>query len=213
MCFYIFDRVQNTPLTYFFILVSEVVWLTLSPVSTPCCKKRKKKKKKSLVSVNVLYDYLFIFLFITMVHFRQLVVYIFCVHLIYEFAGSMLLKIIWVGVPILTQWKGIWLASMRLRVQSLASISGLRIHAALSCGVGCRCSLDPELLWLWRRPAATAPIRPLAWEPPFATGVALKRPPPKKKKERKKGNIYIYVYVCVCMTGSPDCKAEIGTTL
>ena len=25
------------------------------------------------------------------------------------------------------------------------------------------------------RPAATAPIRPLAWEPPYAAGVALKR--------------------------------------
>ena len=25
---------------------------------------------------------------------------------------------------------------------------------------------DPVLLWLWRRPAATAPIQPLAWEPP-----------------------------------------------
>ena len=54
----------------------------------------------------------------------------------------------------------------------------------MSCGVGRRCSLDPSLLWLWRRPVATAPIRPLAWEPPYATGVAqemAKRP--KKKKE------------------------------
>ena len=25
---------------------------------------------------------------------------------------------------------------------------------------------DPTLLWLWHRLAATAPIRPLAWEPP-----------------------------------------------
>ena len=31
---------------------------------------------------------------------------------------------------------------------------------------------DPALLWLWRRLVATAPIRPLAWEPPYATGVA-----------------------------------------
>ena len=29
------------------------------------------------------------------------------------------------------------------------------------------------LLWLWCRPAATAPIRPLAWEPPCAAGAAL----------------------------------------
>ena len=34
---------------------------------------------------------------------------------------------------------------------------------------------DPALLWLWCRPAAVAPIRPLAWEPPYAMGVALKQ--------------------------------------
>ena len=33
---------------------------------------------------------------------------------------------------------------------------------------------DPVLLWLWRGPVATAPIRPLAWQPPYAVGVALK---------------------------------------
>ena len=38
----------------------------------------------------------------------------------------------------------------------------------MSCGVGCRCSWDPTLLWLWYRPAAIALIRPLAWEPPYA---------------------------------------------
>ena len=27
-----------------------------------------------------------------------------------------------------------------------------------SCGVDCRCSSDPPLLWLWCRPAAVAPI-------------------------------------------------------
>ena len=31
---------------------------------------------------------------------------------------------------------------------------------------------DPALLWLWRRPVATTRIRPLAWETPYATGVA-----------------------------------------
>ena len=33
---------------------------------------------------------------------------------------------------------------------------------------------DPALLWLWCRPAAVAPIRPLAWEAPYAVGAALK---------------------------------------
>ena len=33
---------------------------------------------------------------------------------------------------------------------------------------------DPALLWLWCRLAATAPIQPLAWEPTYAVGAALK---------------------------------------
>ena len=33
---------------------------------------------------------------------------------------------------------------------------------------------DLALLWLWCRLAAEAPIRPLAWEPPYAAGVAVK---------------------------------------
>ena len=57
----------------------------------------------------------------------------------------------------------------------------------MSCGVGRRCGMDPALLWLWRRPVATAPIRSIAWEPPYATGAALEKAKrPKKKKERKK---------------------------
>ena len=48
----------------------------------------------------------------------------------------------------------------------------------MSYGVGCRLSSDPELLWLWCRPAAAALIRPLDWELPFTSGVGLK----KKKK-------------------------------
>ena len=35
---------------------------------------------------------------------------------------------------------------------------------AVNCGVGCRHGLDLVWLWLWRRPAAVAPIRPPAWE-------------------------------------------------
>ena len=41
-------------------------------------------------------------------------------------------------------------------------------------GVDHRCSSDP-MLWLWCRPAGTALIRPLAWEPPYAMGASLKR--------------------------------------
>ena len=38
----------------------------------------------------------------------------------------------------------------------------------MSCGVGRRRGLDLGSLWLWCRPAVTAPIRTLAWELPFA---------------------------------------------
>ena len=51
----------------------------------------------------------------------------------------------------------------------------------MGCGVGCRHSLDPVLLWLWCRPVAAVQIGPLALEPPYATGAALKRQKNKKK--------------------------------
>ena len=44
---------------------------------------------------------------------------------------------------------------------------------AVSCGVGRRHGSDPALLWLWYGQTATAPIRPLAWEPPYTAGAAL----------------------------------------
>ena len=56
----------------------------------------------------------------------------------------------------------------------------------MSCGVGLRCGSDLALLWLWRRLAAVAPILPLAWEPPYAAGAAVKRQKDKRKKEKKK---------------------------
>ena len=58
---------------------------------------------------------------------------------------------------------------------------GYRSGVALGCGVGHRCSSDLALLWLWLRLAATAPIPPLAWEPPYAVGAALE----SKKKKKK----------------------------
>ena len=53
--------------------------------------------------------------------------------------------------------------------EDAGSIPGLA-QRVMSCGVGRRCSSDPMLLWLWRRPVATSPIGPLAWEPPYASG-------------------------------------------
>ena len=55
----------------------------------------------------------------------------------------------------------------------------------MSCGVGCRRGSDLALLWFWYRLAAVAPIGPLAWEPRYAAGVALKKT--KKKKSSYSG--------------------------
>ena len=54
---------------------------------------------------------------------------------------------------------------------------------ALSCGVGRRHGSDLALLW--RRPAATVPILPLAWELPYATKAALTRQKTKQNEPNK----------------------------
>ena len=58
---------------------------------------------------------------------------------------------------------------MRMRVRSLAS------------------SKDLALLWLWCRLAVAAPIPPLAWELPYASGAALRR----WKEGRKEKNVVL----------------------
>ena len=70
---------------------------------------------------------------------------------------------------------------MRLQVRSLALSCGVGSDpVAVSCGAGS----DPVVLWLWCRPAATAPIRPLAWEPPYAAGASQEMAKRQKKKKR-----------------------------
>ena len=54
----------------------------------------------------------------------------------------------------------------------------------LLCGEARRRSSDPILLWC--RSVATAPIRPLTWEPPYAAGAALEKAKRQKKKKKKK---------------------------
>ena len=58
---------------------------------------------------------------------------------------------------------------MRMRIGSLALLSGL----------------DLASLWLWHRPAAEAPIQPLAWELPYLQGGPKKKTKRKKKKEKE----------------------------
>ena len=61
----------------------------------------------------------------------------------------------------------------------------------MTCGVGCRRGWDLVLL----------PLRPLAWEPPYAVGVAQEMAKRQKKKKKKKKNAaYIYSmvdFICV----------------
>ena len=79
-----------------------------------------------------------------------------------------------------------WLIGLRTQhsvCEEVGSIHGLTQwvkdpEVAASYGTGQRCGLNLALLWLWCRPAAEAPIGPLAWEPPYAAGETLK----KKKK-------------------------------
>ena len=54
----------------------------------------------------------------------------------------------------------------------------------MSYGVGCRRGLDRMLLLFWCRPAAAAPVGPLAWEPPYAARGALEKAKRPKKKKR-----------------------------
>ena len=45
---------------------------------------------------------------------------------------------------------------------------------------------DHTLLWLWCRPVDTAPIQPLAWESPYAVGMAQKKKKQNKTKQTNK---------------------------
>ena len=63
----------------------------------------------------------------------------------------------------------------------------------MSCGVGHRRGSDPELPWLWRRLAAVAPIRSLAWELLYTLSAALKSKKKPKKQKTPQNPIYLIV--------------------
>ena len=69
----------------------------------------------------------------------------------------------------------------------------------MSCGVGRRCGSDPALLWLWRMPVAIAPIRPVAWEPPYAKGAAQEKGKKTKRKKELSALHYIF-YISSSLT-------------
>ena len=74
---------------------------------------------------------------------------------------------------------------MRFQGRSLALLSGISIRSCsvLWCRLQTRLRSDVAVAVAVAlgRPAATAPIRTLAWESPYATGAALGK---KKKKDR-----------------------------
>ena len=75
------------------------------------------------------------------------------------------------GVPVLAQRKQIWLGTMRLRFDPWPHSVGWGSGTAMSCGVGRQLQLG---------------LDPLAWEPPYAVGAALKRQKDKKTKNKIK---------------------------
>ena len=90
------------------------------------------------------------------------------------------------GVSIMVLRKWIRLGTTRLQVQSLASFSGLRIWHCHE--LWCR-----SQTWLGSyRPAAVALTWPPAWEPPYATGVALKSKTKNKKQKQTKHTLNIW---------------------
>ena len=88
-----------------------------------------------------------------------------------------------------------WLTNPTRNHEVVGSIPALTQwvnNLAVSCGVGHRHVSDPALLWLWHRLVATAPIRPLAWEPPYAAGAVQEIA--KRPKEKKEMYILINVF-------------------
>ena len=75
------------------------------------------------------------------------------------------------SIPGLTQW-----------VRELWCKSQMPLRSCVAVGVV-----------VWCRPTATAPILPLAWEPPGAKGMALKRP--KQNKNKQKNLVYNDFYL------------------
>ena len=82
----------------------------------------------------------------------------------------------------MAQWLTIRLGTMRLWVRSLALLNGLRIQRCRELWCRSQTQLGSGVAVALARPVATALIRPLAWEPPYAAGAAQRNSKKKKKQ-------------------------------
>ena len=80
----------------------------------------------------------------------------------------------------MAQRKWIWLASMRMQVRSLASLSGLKICCC--CKLWCRSQIQLQsgVALAVAQASSCGSNSASAWEPPYAVGETLKRPKEKK---------------------------------
>ena len=81
-----------------------------------------------------------------------------------------------------------WLGRLRTRHsahEDMGSIPDLIQQFKDLVFIGCRCSLDPMLPWLWHRLAAAVLIQPLAQELPYAASAFVKRKHKKRTKQKK----------------------------
>ena len=62
-----------------------------------------------------------------------------------------------------------------------------------------------DLAWLWRRLATAATIRPLAQEPPYAAGTALKGQEKKKKKKAYVCGTFSIKFYCDSWSTQESC--------
>ena len=71
------------------------------------------------------------------------------------------------------------------------------------------------MLWLWCRPVARAPIRPLAWEPPCVAGVAQEMAKRQKNKNKKKFYFFnlffcLWKIFSICSLSSLICSSVVS---
>ena len=90
------------------------------------------------------------------------------------------------GVPVVAQWKRIWLVSMRTRVRSLASLSGLRIRHGRELWCGSQTQFRSCVAVAVALASSCISDLTLAWELPYAECLALKRQKRKRKEKRER---------------------------